>query len=121
MGRVRRGIRGLEARRRELCQAIGEKVYLLFQRNHVRNRDLLALCEEIRDLDVEIDGQEEDFRRIHAEGVTARTTAPVEVANEPLEQPATVEPTEGRAEAEPAGPHLTEPVAEEEEATTVTA
>lgn len=97
MGRVRREIRRLEAHRRDLCRAMGEKVYLLFQRNQVHNRDLLALCQEIRDLDVSLDAKEEDYRRIYLEGVEVRSMAAVEVADEALEQssPASPRPTEG--------------------------
>jgi len=87
MGQVRREIRRMEAHRRDLCRAMGEKVYLLFQRNQVRNRDLLVLCEEIRDLDVRLDAKEEDYRRIYLEGVEVRSPAAVEVADEALEQP----------------------------------
>ncbi len=95
MQRVRRDIRRMEARRRELCGEMGEKVYLLFQRNQVRNRDLLVLCEQIRDLDVSIDAKEEDYRRIYLEGVKARSPVAVEVADEALEppSPAVAEPT----------------------------
>lgn len=92
MKRVRKEIRQMEARRRDLCRTLGEKVYLLFQRNQVRNRDLLVLCEEIRDLDVRIDAQEEDYRRIYVEGVQVRSPAAVEVADEPLEQPTAAGP-----------------------------
>lgn len=97
MGRVRREIRRLEAHRRDLCQAMGEKVYLLFQRNQVHNRDLLVLCQEIRDLDVSLDAKEEDYRRIYLEGVEVRSMAAVEVADEALEQPSPASPraTEG--------------------------
>ncbi|HIE52888.1 MAG TPA: hypothetical protein EYP85_14135 [Armatimonadetes bacterium] len=85
--RVHREIRRLEARQRELYLQIGQQVYLLFQRNNVRNRDILVRCEEIRELEVKLDQQREKAVQIAAGSILPPPPAegPVQVASEPLE------------------------------------
>jgi len=86
LSEVGRRRRKLEKDKRAKYQLMGEQVYVLFQRNNVRHRDLLVLCEEIRDLDLRID--ETDRQRVQiltAPLVEAKKPALAEVADEPLE------------------------------------
>lgn len=48
-------VRRLERRRRQELEALGRMVYVLHKRSLVRNVDLLAQCEKVRQTDVEID------------------------------------------------------------------
>lgn len=64
-----RALRRLERQRRDDLETLGKLVYVLFKRSLVRNSDLLAQCEKIRGLDVDIDQLLEagDRARTHRE------------------------------------------------------
>ncbi|MCC7490899.1 MAG: hypothetical protein IT204_01050 [Fimbriimonadaceae bacterium] len=84
VGSLERRIRAEERRRDEVFAGLGKMVYLLYKRNLVRNADLLAECEKVLAIDVEIDrlGEAADLARL------ARPLAPQPaplVAATPLE------------------------------------
>jgi hypothetical protein len=61
---TRRQQRAKERERREVFEHIGKMVYVLYKRSLVRNHDLLAECEKVRELDGEIDQLMERADRI---------------------------------------------------------
>ena len=61
---VDRAVRARERQRREVFENLGRMVFLLFKRSLVANADLLAECEKIRNIDVEIDALYERADRI---------------------------------------------------------
>jgi hypothetical protein len=94
------GLQTQVARLREdkvrLYSLMGQKVYALYDKGLVKNADLLALCEQAKEMDAEIEAAEAEVEQLRT-GVGA---------------PADVQDTEGGIEAEPATPSATvsEPV-----------
>jgi hypothetical protein len=64
---------------------MGQKVYALFEKGLVKNADLLALCEQAKEMDRQVDAAEEEIQQLRT-GVEVKTQ---------------VQDTEGGIEAEP--------------------
>ena len=80
-----REIQDLRQQRREHFAHIGEQVYLLYQKHLVRNPDVVALCEEVRDLDALIEEKEAQREAKQKEPLLPEQEEPVTVAEVPLE------------------------------------
>lgn len=92
LARVSRRRKDLEKQKLAQYQLMGEKVYVLFQRNNVRHRELLVLCEGVRNLELEIDETERQRIQILAMPlVEPKKPTLAEVADEPLELRETLE------------------------------
>jgi hypothetical protein len=68
-----------------LYSLMGHKVYALYEKGLVKNADLLALCEQVQEMDRQVDAAEEEIQQLRT-GVEVKTQ---------------VQDTEGGIEAEP--------------------
>ncbi len=116
---LRGDIRRAQAKKQDLYDLMGRKVYALHKRDKVRNKDLLGLCEQVDEQNAAIARCEENIRQLQAEArkereIVVEDESPVAEPEEEHEE----EPEEaaGETEEEPEEEEAPEAEAEEPEA-----
>ncbi|HET6382973.1 MAG TPA: hypothetical protein VFJ58_06235 [Armatimonadota bacterium] len=74
--KVRMEITSLNGRKQDQFAEIGKKVYTLYESGLVRNADLLSLCSQVRQIDLEIAAKEEDLAAIRPDEDSERSMPP---------------------------------------------